>query len=253
MPHSFPLQPERPIPPPWRLAGFHQWYDLLFVHWAVEPEPLRCLLPAGLELETWDGKARLGMVCFGIRGLRPWWFPPLPGVSAFLETNLRTYVTHSQYGPGVWFYSLDATSLLAVKVARWRWHLPYFHAQLSLCWEGNQVHYCGRRRESAAQYDVAARLLEPEQAAPGREAVPRTRDYFLVERYLLYAADDRGGLWAGCVAHAPYRLFDVELLHCRTTLPESLGLPPVNQRPDHVAFSPGVRTRVGTLQRVAQR
>ncbi len=216
----------------------------------MEPEPLQRLLPGGLELETWEGRAWLGMVCFGIRGLRPWWFPPLPGVSAFLETNLRTYVTHPQYGPGVWFYSLDATCWPAVQVARRRWHLPYFHAQLSLCWQGNEVHYRGWRRQPAAQYQLAARLLEPEQVAPGRVTEPGTLDHFLIERYLLYAADGRGRLWSGCVAHAPYRLFDVELLHCRTTLPESLGLTPVEGEPQHVVFSPGVRTRVGALLRV---
>src|SRR5690606_20722766 len=36
------------------------WSELLFVHWAVEPEAVASLLPAGVTLDTRDGKAWVG-------------------------------------------------------------------------------------------------------------------------------------------------------------------------------------------------
>ena len=115
-----------------RYSGYQTWTNLLFSHWRVPPETLQTLLPDGLMVETFDGDGWLGMVPFAMEKVRPWWFPAVPGISWFLETNLRTYVTLPDGRSGVWFFSLDATKRLAVRVARRFWNLPYFDADLSL-------------------------------------------------------------------------------------------------------------------------
>ena len=51
---------------------------------------------------------------------------------AFHEVNLRTYVHRGGRDPGVWFFSLDAASRLAVTGARAGYHLPYFRAQMTM-------------------------------------------------------------------------------------------------------------------------
>lgn len=43
--------------PPGKNAGTQRWRELLFMHWAVPPEVMRPLLPAGMELDLWDGQA----------------------------------------------------------------------------------------------------------------------------------------------------------------------------------------------------
>ena len=105
---------------------------MLFVHWRIEPAIIEALLPGGLTLDTWDGSAWVGLVPFAIRGLRSWWCPALPGLHAFNEINVRTYVHVRGRDPGVWFFSLDATNLLAVHAARWLWRLNYFHNRMRI-------------------------------------------------------------------------------------------------------------------------
>ena len=101
----------RPAGPP---QGFHQWRQLLFVHWELDPAVLQATLPAGLQLDTHEGRAFVGLVLFTMMGIRPTRvLPPLPGVSAFHETNVRTYVLGPDGRPGVWFYSLDAATTVA--------------------------------------------------------------------------------------------------------------------------------------------
>ncbi|MFN8706453.1 MAG: YqjF family protein, partial [Planctomyces sp.] len=113
-------------------AGYQEWRRLLFLHWRVPVEDVQRLLPRGLEVDEFDGSAWLGVVPFSMERIRPWWSPAVPGISWFLETNVRTYVVDRQGVRGVWFFSLDADQWLAVKIARRFWYLPYRHAVLSL-------------------------------------------------------------------------------------------------------------------------
>src|ERR671920_2567916 len=107
-----------------------QWQDLLFMHWPLREDTLRPLIPPGLTLDTFDGSAWLGVVPFRMSGVRPRSLPRVPWLSAFPEINVRTYVT-AEGKPGVWFFSLEATSRVAVRVARWAFHLNYLDAQIA--------------------------------------------------------------------------------------------------------------------------
>src|ERR1700722_9834071 len=112
----------RPWPAPDRPWAIHmQWRDLLFAHWEVDAAVLRGLIPDGLELDLFDGRAYVGAVPFRMEGVRPRQISPIPGLDAFPELNLRTYVTAAGK-PGVWFFSLDADQRLAVRVARRFFH-----------------------------------------------------------------------------------------------------------------------------------
>src|SRR5581483_11207596 len=110
-------------------AGFQSWRNLLFVHWALPPDIVRERVPAPLELDLWEGRAHVGIVPFEMKNIRSRWMPELAALD-FLETNVRTYV-HYKGEPGVYFFSLEASSWLAVRVARLVWGLPYFHAEMS--------------------------------------------------------------------------------------------------------------------------
>ena len=43
---------------------YQEWRKLLFLHWEVDPKPLASLLPPGLELDTFEGRAFVGLVPF---------------------------------------------------------------------------------------------------------------------------------------------------------------------------------------------
>ena len=123
----------------------HQtWGKLLFMHWPISAELLRPLIPQELEIDTFDDKAWIGVVPFTMWGIRASFLPSIPGTSAFHELNVRTYV-HYQGVPGVWFFSLDAASRLAVWGARRFYHLPYFNAEMDLRQNGNTIEYSSQR------------------------------------------------------------------------------------------------------------
>src|SRR5438874_13562221 len=67
------------------------WLSLSFLHWAYDPADVAPLLPAGLNLETFDGAAWIGLVPFLLR-VRPPHGPMLPWLGVFPHVNVRTYV-----------------------------------------------------------------------------------------------------------------------------------------------------------------
>ena len=80
---------------------FQTWDDLLFLHWDVDPDQLQRTLPDGLKVDTFEGKAYLGIIPFYMKNIRPRWFPCVPYISNFLECNVRTYVYDEKGNPGV--------------------------------------------------------------------------------------------------------------------------------------------------------
>lgn len=202
------------------------WRELLFMHWPVPVAALRPFVPASLALDTFDGSAWLGIVPFRMSGIRPRFAPPLPGVNAFPELNVRTYVTPagSREKPGVWFFSLDATNPLAVRVARRIFHLPYFDARISCAANGGvntpTVHYSSLRTHRDAP---AAELdMDYRPTAGPLHATPESLEHFLTERYCLYAASPRGVLFRSEVDHDPWPLQPAEATVRRNTMTRQL-------------------------------
>ena len=94
------------------------WHHLLFLHWEVPAAELQKLIPEDLTIDTFEGIAYVGVIPFTLSNVRPIFTPPVPGLSRFHEVNVRTYVHRRGTNPGVWFFSLDASSALAVAAAR---------------------------------------------------------------------------------------------------------------------------------------
>jgi uncharacterized protein YqjF (DUF2071 family) len=234
----------RPSGPP---AGFHRWRTLLFAHWEVPAITLQRLLPPRLSLDTFDGQAFVGLVPFTMRGIRPTRFlPPIPGVSAFHEVNVRTYVHLDGKDPGVWFFSLDAANLAAVTGARAGWNLPYFFARMSLADEGDRIVYASERRFPApTPATIACTWRIREELGNAKEG---TLEHFLCERYFLYAA--RGEkLWRGQVHHTPYPLRAARIDHLEENLVKQAGIE-TTRGPVSVLYSAGVDVEVFPLVRV---
>ncbi|MBW3541717.1 MAG: DUF2071 domain-containing protein, partial [Planctomycetes bacterium] len=181
------------------------------------------------------------------------WFPPLPVLSAFAETNVRTYVHRRGEGPGVWFFSLDAACSPAVRVARWRWRLNYFRAAMSVVRAGNRITYESRRlwpgtpgAGTSIEAEIGPPIPAAERAEEGR-AAPGTLAHFLIERYILYAGTPGGRLFRGQVHHPRYPLREVRLERMHETLVASNGISPVAE-PEHAIFSDGVNVEVFPLR-----
>jgi uncharacterized protein YqjF (DUF2071 family) len=180
---------------PW-ISG-QSWRDLLFAHWPVDPAELAPYVPEGLELDLWEGQAWLGVVPFEVIAVRVRPFPPVPGLSRFLEANVRTYVRHGDR-PGVLFLTLEASSALAVNLARALYRLPYHQADMDLDREGPSIDF----RSEREHLRVIARYVGEGRVFPAREG---SFDEFLVERYCLYTRS-AGVLFRADIHHRPWRL-----------------------------------------------
>jgi uncharacterized protein len=212
------------------------WGKLLFAHWPIDPRQLRPLLPEGLELDTFNGSGWIGIVPFTMWGIRAGIAPPIPGLSAFHELNVRTYVRY-RGEPGVWFFSLDATNPLAVWTARTFWKLPYYRAKMSLGQRGDTFLFTSRRthrKAPAAELEMSWMAGKPLKPSRGGDLA-----YFLTERYCLYtAAGSR--LYCSRVWHDPWELREAKLGTFKSTMLEAIGLeqpedPPVLHHADELS------------------
>ncbi len=228
--------------PTGRAAGQQTWENLLFVHFTFPAPVVRALVPAELELDLWEGEAWVGIVPFEMKDIRPAFVPI--GLD-FLETNLRTYV-HRRGEPGVFFFSLEASSLLAVEAARFGWGLPYFHADMATitCGPGRTRTTTDRRGVSPGVRSTFDYSVGP---ALGASAVG-TLEHFLLERYYLFTVRE-GRVSKGQVHHVPYPAHAATLHAFHDDLMQAAGLPgpsgpPGSRQPASVHFSPGVEVEV---------
>jgi len=197
-----------------------KWHDLLFMHWRIPPATLRPMIPASLELDEFEGSAWLGIVPFRMTGVRLRGTPGIPGLSAFPELNVRTYVITGGK-PGVWFFSLDAASSIAVAAARAWFHLPYFRSRMSLEIAGGEVRYQSHRTHR----DAPPADLRVNYEPTGRisHASPDSLEYFLTERYCLYAAAGEK-IYRGEIHHPPWPLQPARAAITLNTMATAHGL-----------------------------
>jgi uncharacterized protein len=216
-----------PIPrQPWVLAM--QWHDLLFMHWPIPAESIRPYIPAALSVDMFDGTAWIGVVPFRMRAVHPRLVPSLPGISAFPELNVRTYVSAGGK-PGVWFFSLDAGNPMAVEAARDVFHLNYYNAQMTCAPLGEHVRY-----SSVRTHRNAAPALFQGQYRPTGPVYRSTRDTlesWLTERYCLYAANRRGAVWRSEIHHAQWPLQPAEAEIERNSMADQIQLALPDARP----------------------
>lgn len=217
-----------------------RWTRMTFLHWPYPPATVQRLLPPGLEVETAEGSAWVGLLPF-LMEVRPPGLPPLPWVSRFPETNVRTYVRGADGRAGIWFFSLEAARLGAVAMARVTYRLPYFWAEMSVRSDGAEVGYRSRRRwPGPSNARCLARVEVGAELTPG-ELGPL--DHFLTARYRLYTVVAGRGASAEA-DHPPWPLARARLLTLEQDLVQAAGLPRP-ARPPLVHYSPGVEDAIG--------
>ena len=203
---------------PWVMV--QRWHHLLFAHWRCSTTDLRLLIPAPLEIDRFDGSAWIGVVPFYMSGVRIRAAPPVPTTHAFEELNVRTYVTLDGR-PGVWFFSLDAASSLAVIGARLGVRLPYFRAAMKMSRDGDTIVYRSDRWSLAGRPASFHGRYRPEgEAAP---PAPGSLEHFLTERYCLYASDGER-IWRGDISHPTWNLHRASAEIGRNSMIAAAGL-----------------------------
>ena len=232
-----------PFPMPNRKHTLDQeWRFLTFMHWRVDIEKLRPHVPEGLEIDTFEGDAYIGLVPFMMKHVRPSWFVSTPGISNFPEFNIRTYVKKDGIA-GVFFLTLEAKSLVTCNFAPRTYGLPYRYAKGSVKKSGNIWDWKSSRDKG--QFKLAGTT---EVNGEQMQAQPGSLEEFLFERYSLYTSH-KGSLRRGYTHHNKWKfqLAKVELTENSLTESFNLGIDqPLT--PELVHYSDGVRVRTFSIE-----
>ena len=224
-----------------RAVMVQQWQDLAYIHWRYPIEEIQALLPAGVEVDSFDGSGWVGLIPFSMRNIGLPGLPAVPYFGSFPEVNVRTYVRRNGV-PGVWFFSLDVNRFLPALVARVSYFLPY-------CWGKAS----NKRTDTALETEV--RRAWPSRASTSiRVSIgdpiesPDDLSVFLSARWGLYSRGIGKGVRYAPVDHETWPLWTAKLESLNDTLLIAAGLSaPVGD--PHVMFSPGVSVRIGLPRR----
>ncbi|HZD74988.1 MAG TPA: DUF2071 domain-containing protein [Actinomycetota bacterium] len=238
-----------PAPPVPRPLMYHHWRELTFLHWPYPPAVVQALLPAPLEVDTFDGAAWVGLVPFLMDQVRVPGLPALPWASRFPETNVRTYARGPDGQAAIWFLSLDAARLPAVLAARAGYRLPYFWSRMSVRREAVRLAYRAERRwpgpkgaRCDADVEVGARFGQDELGE---------LDHFLTARHYLYTMI-AGRPAIAAAEHEPWPLCSARVIGLEQDLLPAAGLPAPQGAPVVHACHGGVHVRIGMWKRVGR-
>lgn len=230
-----------------RPVGLMRWDCISFLHWPYRPDLVGSLLPGELEPDTYDGRAWVSITPFVMQDVRPQGMPPIPGVSTFPETNVRTYVRDRETGEdGLWFLSLDTTRAVSL-AARVSIGIPYCWAQMSVRRRDAGIVYCTAARRIPHQAGVCNRIgIQPGSALTDEERTPL--DDWLTGRWRAFSKA-RGRLFCTPVEHQPWPLQHAATSDLDFNLLPPVGLPAPAGAP-LVHFSEGVDVQMGRPRHV---
>ena len=217
-----------------------RWQAVSFVHWGYEPSALAPLIPEGLELDLWEGRAWVGLVSFYMVDVRPRGLPPIPRLSTFPEINVRTYVRTPDGTDGLLFLTLEAARL-PMMLARPTIGVGYTWADMAIDCAGDQVRYRTRRRWPPALASSRHDIEVGEQIA-----APSAFDAYLTGRWRAYSRR-WGRLLVTPVHHEPWPLHRARLARLDDSLVQSCGIPVPTGEPV-VHYAPGVDVRLGVTR-----
>lgn len=232
----YPAVAPDPVTRPVMLQG---WRDLTYVHWAYDPAVVQERLPGGLQVDTFDGRAWVGLVAFDMQRIRLPRMPAVPYLGTFPETNVRTYVRGPDGAPGVWFDSLDVSRLLPVLVARASYRLPYMWSRMAIHRTSDRVGYTARRRWPGPSGARSSLFVEP--GSPVDD--PDPLEHFLTARWGLFT-ELRSRLAYAPVDHPAWPLHRARVVQLEDELVQAAGYPAPQGEP-LVHFSPGVEVKIG--------
>lgn len=220
---------------PWIAA--QRWEQVLFVNWPVAVEQVRPLIPAQLEIDTYEGQAWVSLLPLRMAHVHLRGVAPIPHLTDFPELNLRTYVTGNDH-KGVWFFSLDAPSGLAVFLGREVFHLNYREADVSMTATPEGVKFSSQCAGGTATFESTYT-----GAGPAKPPSPGSLEEFLCERYSMFAVNWLGHLRRGDIRHSPWPLQQAEHSTDLGTVANVAHLPCPDQ-PAFVTYSAAVDTVV---------
>lgn len=177
-----------------------EWRWLVMVNWVVDPGLLRGRVPAGTELDAWDGRCYVSLVGFRFLKTRVLGVP-IPWHQHFDEVNLRFYVRRREgdvWKRGVVFVRELVPRLAIAVVARTVYGEPYLSVPMR-----HEIEQSDRGVRARYQWRVrgAWSTLEARGAGAASEMKEGSEEEFITEHYWGYTARRDGSTSEYRVAH----------------------------------------------------
>ena len=217
----------RPRPlPSGRWVLRQRWNDLLFAHWPISEARMASLLPDGLEVDTHQGMAWLGIVPFWLDRLKVRGLPALPGARRFPDLNMRTYVRDRETGTaGTYFFSIDASKLLTTTAARFLLNLPCHWAEMHMEQRSDrEFSFYSRRRFTSQPVIFQARYRSMGPSSRMAEHRLGSFEHYMSERNCLFTLNRAGRLVRSNLHSIPWPLEEAQAEIEQNDLAASIGL-----------------------------
>lgn len=157
---------------PWQY--YQEWNKVVFLHWKISADILEKYIPKDLEIDLYNDKAWVSLVCFDMENIRPKSLPPFAPVSNFHEINLRTYVKKNDK-QGVYFLNIEGSKSISCQIAKILSQLPYKHSTM----HRSNGHFQSKSKQNNDNFDLSySKSHSLKMKTP--------LDLWLTERYCLY-------------------------------------------------------------------
>lgn len=202
-----------------------EWRSLVMLNFTVDPKLLLPYVPAGTELDVWQGETLVSLV--GFRFLKTRLFGwSIPGHTDFDEVNLRFYVRRRMsdgWRRGVVFIKEVAPRHAIVWVARRVYHENYVYAPLRhhIQWPSDEQPM-GRVRYEWRMHRTWLSLSADIQGQPSPLKTGSIEE-FITEHYWGYTKQPDGGTLEYEVQHPAWKVWTTDNASCAGDLAGCYG------------------------------
>jgi len=183
-----------------------EWRDVVLLNYEVEPALLGRFVPAGTELDLWNGKTFVSLVGFRFLKTRVLGIA-IPFHRDFEEVNLRLYVARREGGElrrGVTFIREIVPRWVVATIARKVYNENYVALPMS-----HQINRNGAALDVEYAWRQQTGWSKIKLTTGGHPALPKegSEEQFIAEHYWGYAAQRDGGCLEYRVDHPSWRVW----------------------------------------------
>ena len=183
-----------------------QWRYLAMVNYEIDPQVLAPFVPAGTEIDFFEGRTFVSLVGFVFEDTRvKGW--AIPGHRNFEELNLRFYIrreTNHELRRGVAFIKEVVPRFAVTAVARWLYGENYVTLAMK-----NEISLDNHRAKAAYRWRHGGRWNHLSVVGDGTPqlADPASEEAFITEHYWGYTRRSSTATLEYEVAHPSWRLW----------------------------------------------
>lgn len=220
-----------------------QWRDLAMINYAIDPSVLAARVPAGTELDAWNGTTYVSVVGFLFERTRVLGVP-IPLHQRFEEVNLRFYVRHRAeegWRRGVVFVKEIVPRWAVAAVARCLYNERYVSMPMRHDIAKGSVEYFWRPEERWNRLKVQ---ISGEPAIPS----PGSEEEFITEHYWGYSPQKNGGTHEYRVEHPQWPVWNGSAAELDCDVAAIYGpefVEALSQRPTSMFVAEGSAVTVG--------